>query len=346
MKEAHLNSQEKRPAGPKIIVDGFGGDNAPVEAVLGAVEALSEDSGLEIVITGDGAKIKQILKNNNIPQNPRLTVFHAPETVTNEDDPISAVKRKKNSSLVAGLSLVAEGKGGAFVSGGNTGAVLTGATLIIKRIRGIKRAALCPEIPTVNGSAVIIDVGANAECKAEFLPQFAAMGAVYAKEILGIQNPKAGLINIGVEAHKGTGTVVEAYRLLEKAENINFVGNIEARDILNGYADVLVSDGWTGNIALKSVEGTASVLMNMLKDVFYESALTKMAALFLKKGLKNFKKRFDHTEAGGAALLGLNAPVIKAHGSSDRKNFKNAILFAAGLCEKNICELINNSINK
>jgi glycerol-3-phosphate acyltransferase PlsX len=357
MKESHLDLQGKRPTGSrpsgsrpggssKIVIDGFGGDNAPVETVLGAVEALSVNRGLEIVITGDETKIKKILTDNNIPENPRLTIFHAPETVTNGDDPISAVKRKKNSSLVAGLQLVAEGKGDAFVSGGNTGAVLTGATLIIKRIRGVKRAALCPEIPAVNGLAVIIDVGANAECKPEFLPQFAHMGAIYAKEILGIKNPKAGLINIGVEEHKGTGTVADAYRLLEKDENINFVGNIEARDILKGYADVLVSDGWTGNIALKSIEGTASVLMSMLKDVFYESALTKTAALFLKKGLQNFKKRFDHTEAGGAPLLGLNAPVIKAHGSSNRKNFKNAILFASEFCEKDICKIINNSINK
>ncbi len=329
----------------RIVVDGFGGDYAPEEILFGCVAALEEKQDLELIVTGDEEAFRKILQDagHSIPD--RMSFVATTEIVENEDDPIGAIKQKKDSSLVVGLRLVSEQQGDAFVSAGNTGAVLTGATLIIKRIRGIKRAALCPTIPTKKGKAVIVDVGANAECKPEFYPQFAMMGTVYAKEILGIKNPKAGLINIGVEHHKGTSTVVEAHKLLQQEASVCFVGNIEARDVLNGDAEVLVSDGWTGNIALKTLEGTAQTLFYFLKDVFYQNIFTKLAAAILKPGLSRVKKMMDAKEVGGAPLLGLNAPVVKAHGNSDRIAYKNAILFAAALTEKDVCGKIRNHLS-
>ncbi len=329
----------------RIVVDGFGGDFAPEEILFGCVAALEEKQDLELIVTGDEAAFRKIIEDagNKIPD--RMSFVHTTEIVENEDDPIGAIKKKKDSSLVVGLRLVSEQQGDAFVSAGNTGAVLTGATLIIKRIRGIKRAALCPTIPTKKGKAVIVDVGANAECKPEFYPQFAMMGTVYAKELLGIKNPRAGLINIGVEHHKGTSTVVEAHKLLKEEPNIQFVGNIEARDVLNGDAEVLVSDGWTGNITLKTLEGTAQTLFYFLKDVFYQNIFTKLAAAILKPGLSRVKKMMDAKEVGGAPLLGLNAPVVKAHGNSDRVAYKNAILFAATLAEKDVCGKIQKHLS-
>lgn len=329
----------------KIVVDGYGGDHAPKEILLGCIAALEAKKELSLIVTGDEKKFRQIIAEEGASVPDRMTFQNTTEIVENEDDPISAIRTKKDSSLVVGLQLVSNHTGDAFVSAGNTGAVLTGATLIIKRIPGIKRAALAPTIPTKKGKAVMIDVGANAECKPEFLPQFAMMGSVYAKELLNISEPKAGLINIGVEHHKGTQTVVEAYGLLKESKNISFVGNVEARDILNGDADVLVSDGWTGNIALKTMEGTISTLFYFLKQIFYKNTLTKLAAMILKPGLSKLKKMMDAKEVGGAPLLGLNAPVIKAHGNSDRIAFKNAVLYAAACCEKDLCGKIRQHLS-
>lgn len=328
----------------KIVVDGFGGDYAPDEILFGCVEALKQREDLSIIVTGNEEQFKNTLNEAGVSLSERLQFVNTTEIVENEDEPISAIRRKKDSSLVVGLRLVSEHQGDAFVSAGNTGAVLTGATLIIKRIHGIKRAALAPTLPTKKGKAVLIDVGANAECKPEFFPQFAMMGTIYARELLGIENPKAGLINIGVEHHKGTSTVVEAHKLLKEEKTISFLGNIEARDILNGDAQVLVSDGWTGNIALKTLEGTAQTLFYFLKQVFYKNLITKLAAAILKPGLSAIKKMMDAKEVGGAPLLGLNAPVVKAHGNSDRMAFRNAILFAAQLADKDVCGKIRSSL--
>ncbi len=329
----------------RIVVDGFGGDYAPEEILFGCLAALEEKQDLELIITGDEQAFRKTIEDAGKAVPDRMSFVATTEIVANEDDPISAIRRKKDSSLVVGLQLVSEQKGDAFVSAGNTGAVLTGATLIIKRIRGIKRAALCPTIPTKKGKAVIVDVGANAECKPDFYPQFAMMGTVYAKELLGIKSPRAGLINIGVEHHKGTSTVVEAHQLLKNEPSIQFVGNIEARDVLNGDAEVLVSDGWTGNITLKTLEGTAGTLFYFLKGVFYQNFFTKLAAAILKPGLTRVKKMMDAKEVGGAPLLGLNAPVVKAHGNSDRVAYKNAILFAATLTEKDVCGKIRKHLS-
>lgn len=328
----------------KIVLDCFGGDNAPLEAVVGGINALSESKELSLVLSGDEKKIKEVINENfgEIPK--RVEFLDAEEIVENDDDPISAVKTKKNSSLIAGLSYVAEGKADAFVSGGNTGAVFTGATLIIKRIKGIKRGAIAPLIPTLKGKAVLIDMGANAECKSEYYPQFALMGSVYAKEVLGIENARVGLINIGVEHHKGTSVVKEAYKLLENEKNINFIGNVEARDVLLGNADILVSDGWTGNITGKTIEGTVSAFMVLLKEVFYKNIFTKIAAAVLKPHLKEAIKKFDSKETGGALIAGLKAPVIKAHGNSDRVAFKNAVLFSEKCAEKEISKRLEELI--
>ncbi len=328
----------------KIVVDGFGGDYAPDEVLFGALDALQQREDLELLITGDETQFRKKISESGQAIPSRLQFVNTTEVVENEDEPISAIRRKNDSSLVVGLHLVSEGTGEAFVSAGNTGAVLTGATLIIKRIKGIKRAALCPTLPTKTGKAVLIDVGANAECKPEYFPQFAMMGTVYAKEILGISQPKAGLINIGVEHHKGTSTVVQAHQLLKEAGGIEFIGNVEARDILNGDAQVLVSDGWTGNIALKTLEGTAHTLFYFLKGAFYQNLFTKLAAAILKPGLSRIKKMMDAKEVGGAPLLGLNAPVIKAHGNSDRVAFKNAILYAAACVDKDLCGKIRKNL--
>lgn len=321
----------------KIVVDGFGGDHAPKEVLFGCLGALEKKQDLELIVTGDADAFRKIITDADTALPKRLSFVHTSEIIENEDEPIGAVRRKKDSSMVVGCSLVSSSEGDAFVSAGNTGAVLTAATLIIKRIRGIKRAALCPTIPTKQGKAVIIDVGANTECKPEYYPQFAMMGSVYAKEIIGIDHPRVGLINIGVEHHKGTPAVAGAYQLLQKADSIDFIGNVEARDLLNGDAQVLVSDGWTGNIALKTVEGTAQTLFYFLKQAFYKNNVTKLAAALLKPGLSDIKKMMDAKEVGGAPLLGLNAPVIKAHGNSDRVAFQNAILYAAACVEKDVC---------
>lgn len=328
----------------KIVLDCFGGDNSPIEAVIGGINALSESKELNLVMAGDEAKIKEIIKANFVDIPKRVEFLNATEVVENDDDPISAVKKKKNSSLVAGLNHISEGNADAFVSAGNTGAVFTAATLIIKRIKGVKRGAIAPLIPTLKGKAVLIDMGANAECKSEYYPQFGLMGSVYAKEVLGIENPKVGLINIGVEHHKGTSVVKEAYQLMEQEKNINFIGNVEARDVLTGVADILVSDGWTGNITGKTIEGTVSAFMVLLKEVFYKNIFTKLAAAVLKPHLKEAIKKFDSKETGGALIAGLKAPVIKAHGNSDRVAFKNAILFAEKCAERGISKRLEELI--
>lgn len=328
----------------KIVLDGFGGDFSPLEPVMGAVMAIKEKNDLEVVITGKENEINEILKDVSEDVMKNITVVDAPETVENEDEPISAVRKKKESSLVKGLKLVADNEGEAFVSAGNTGAVFTGATLIIKRIKGIKRSALAPIVPTLKGKSVVVDSGANAECKAEYYPQFALMGSVYSRCVFEKENPKVGLINIGVEHHKGTHTVAEAYGLMEKDKNINFVGNVEAREVLKGAADVYVCDGWSGNLVIKSTEGTLDVVFSLLKDIFKKNFLTKIAAGIMLPHLKEMKKKFSAKETGGALVIGLKAPVVKAHGNSDREAFKNAILFADKCAKERICEKIEELV--
>ncbi len=328
----------------RVVLDAMGGDNAPEEIVSGALLAVKENEELEVIITGYEEKINEILKNSGEEISDRIKIIGTTEVVENEDDPISAVRQKKDSSLIKGLHIVSEGNGDAFVSAGNTGAVFTGATLIIKRIQGIKRSALAPIIPTLKGRAVLIDSGANAECKSEYYPQFGLMGAVYSTCVLGNENPKVGLINIGVEHHKGTHTVAEAYKLMTENNHINFIGNVEAREVLAGAADVYVCDGWSGNLVIKSIEGTIDALMKVIKSAFKTNLLTKLAAAIVLPYLKKELKKFDAKETGGALILGLRAPAVKAHGNSDRIAIKNAILFAHKCAKEKISQKIEELV--
>lgn len=325
----------------KIIVDAFGGDNAPLEIIKGCEQAVLE-YGVSIVLTGKEEIIKKVIQENNISSK-GITIVNAESAITMEDNPLLVIKGKNDSSMSVGLSLLANGEGDAFVSAGNTGALLTGASLIVKRIKGIKRAALGILMPTNEGPAMLIDGGANIDDKPEYLVQYAIMGSIYMQKVLKKIEPKVGLINNGAEETKGTELYLETHSLL-KNSSINFIGNIEGRDVPLGKADVIVADGFTGNIILKTIEGMGLTFISNLKDVFYKNTVTKIAALLLKKELKAFKKKLDYTEYGGAPLMGISKPVIKAHGSSNAKAFKNAIRQAKQFCEANVIKEIEKSI--
>ena len=294
----------------RIIVDVMGGDNAPDAIALGAIEAAKEEK-LDVVLVGRGEAILQCLKNHGIETLPAgVEIANADDVVDMHDDPAAVIKTRKNSSMLVGLQMLKDGGGDAFVSAGSTGALLTAATLIVKRIKGVRRAAMGPVLPTKTGGAVLIDCGATAECTPEFLLQFAFMGSYYAKKMLGISNPRVALLNIGAEDSKGTQLQKDAYALLQKAADagyVNFIGNIEARGVPLGEADVIVSDGFSGNVLLKGIEGTA---------------------LFMS-GIREFKSKLDYRQTGGTVLIGLTKPVIKAHGSSDAVAIHSAIRQAA-----------------
>lgn len=325
-----------------IAVDAMGGDQGLLATVKGSIEAIKE-LGVNIILIGNEEKIKnEILKNNYCGSD--IEIINAEEVITNDEEPAMAIRRKKKSSMVIGLNLVKEGSADAFVSSGSTGALLAGGLFIVKRIKGIDRAALAIPYPTKRGVSLLLDAGANTDCKAKYLQQFAIMGSIYTEKILNIGNPKVSLINIGTEEGKGNELSKEAYLLL-KSSNINFVGNIEARDIPEGVADVLVCDGFVGNIILKLTEGLAMSIFSMLKDEFMSSTKSKIGALLLKSGFKKFKKRLDYTEYGGAPLLGTRGVVIKAHGSSDAKAIKNAIKQAKVFVENKVIEKIEDEIS-
>lgn len=320
----------------KIIVDAMGGDNAPAEIVKGCVEAVSKYD-TDIVLVGRAEIVESELKKCGYSGD-RITIRNADEVIEGEDNPIEAIRRKKNSSMRVGLSMVADGEGDAFVSAGNTGALVSGATLVVKRIKGIRRAALAPVVPSAKGNYLLVDSGANAECTPAFLAQFAIMGSVYMQKFMGIENPRVGLVNIGTEEDKGTDTVREANALLKNLP-VNYIGYIEAREVPLGGADVVVCDGFTGNVMLKFMEGMASAFGRMLKKAMFKNIFTKLGALMIKDGVADMKKSMDYKEHGGAPVLGVKAPVIKAHGSSDAKAFSNAIRQAVRLVE---CELVAN----
>lgn len=326
----------------KIIIDAFGGDNAPVEILRGAALAVKE-LGVEILAIGDEEKIKQALSENEI-DNESMTIFHAPDVLRAEDNPLLIRHKENQTSMAVGLRLLKDGEGDAFVSAGSTGALVVGGTFIVKRISGIKKPAIGCVLPADKGPFMLIDSGANVVCTARSLREFALMGSLYMKEILGIENPKVGLANIGTEENKGTPLCLEAYDLLKKTPNINFIGNAEARDIPFTVADVVVTDGFTGNIILKMYEGTAMFLLGNIKNIYMAGTLSKLSYLGVKKGLSQFKKKMDYKEYGGAALMGLQKTVVKAHGSSDAKSFKSAIKQAAQYCEKNVIARISEQL--
>lgn len=330
----------------KIIVDAMGGDNAPEQIVLGAVDATVADSDLNVVLVGDADKIQPILDECVYDEN-RIETVDAKDVITNDDSPTMAIKTRKESSLVKAFdTLKADSEASAFVSAGSTGAVLVGAFMKVGRIKGVSRPALAPVLPTYKGNGVVLcDCGANVDCKPIHLLHFAVMASAYAKDMLGVQNPRVGLLNNGVESHKGNKLAKAAYELLESTDGINFVGNCEARDILSGDFDVVVCDGFNGNIALKSAEGTANTVISLIKDGVYSGGLrTKIGGLLLKPVFKSVKKKMDYNAQGGACFLGLNKVVIKSHGASKRKSITASILQAKTLAQKGVCDAIKEGI--
>ena len=313
----------------QIILDAMGGDNAPEAPVLGAIEA-AKTFGSKITLVGRGEALLEVLKSHGIADLPEgIRIANAEDVVDMHDDPARVIHKRKDSSMVVGLKMLAEGEGDAFISAGSTGALLTGATLIVKRVKGIRRAAMGPAMPNkAGGKTIIVDCGANAECTPEFLLQFGLVGALHAKKSFGVENPKVGLLNIGTEDSKGTPLQKEAYALLKQAGDrglINFVGNVEARDVPLGAVDVVVCDGFAGNVLLKSIEGTAMFMGSLVSKMFKKSIVSKLAAALVMKDIKAFKKILDYREIGGTQFLGIRKPVIKAHGSSDALAFRNAI---------------------
>ena len=327
----------------RVVIDAFGGDNAPLEILKGAALA-SNEFGCDITLTGDEAKIKSVIKENNLQFKGDLKIVHTEDVITMHDDPTSLLKAHKDSSMALAFKELSEERADAFVSAGSTGALVVGGTLIVKRIKGIKRPALGGMIPSPKGHYLLMDMGANAECRPEMLEQFGIMASAYLKGVEGIENPSIGLLNIGTEDTKGTELQKEAYKLLENAP-INFVGNIESREMPKGVCDAVITDGFTGNIALKLIEGTAITFFKLIKEALYKSIFNKLAALVIKKDLYALKGMMDSSEVGGAPLLGVRMPVIKAHGNSDAKAIKNAIRQAIAFYETKVIDSISNNLN-
>ena len=327
----------------KIILDIYGGDNAPLAPLKGAEMAVKE-LGVEIIAVGNEAEMKEICEKENISTE-GFTFVDAPLVMPVCAEPTSALKEYKESSLVKGLELLSKGEGDAYVGAGSTGAIVVAATLIVKRIKGIKRAALASVLPGLEKDYMLLDLGANVECRPEMLNQFGMMGSVYMQSVEGIENPTVGLINIGVEESKGTELQKEAFALMQNAD-YNFIGNVEVRDVPAGACDVAVADGWTGNIVLKTIEGLGKGFGRMLKGMLMKNLFTKMSAVFLKDGIREFKGKMDSTKRGGAPLLGIAKPVIKAHGNSNPVAFKNAIKQAKIFVETDINGTISAAIAK
>lgn len=328
----------------KIIVDAMGGDNAPLEIIKGSQLAIEEFNIDEIILVGDENRIKSCMDENNITLK-KTVIVHAPDEITMHDDPKAVLKAKPESSMAVGFRLLSEGRGDAFVSAGNTGAITVGATLITKRIRGVKRPAIASVMPSADKPFVLMDCGANTECRAEFLYQFGLLGSIYMKNIMGVENPRVALANNGTEETKGTPVVREAYALMTDAP-YHFTGNIEGRQIPFGDADVVVADGFTGNLILKMYEGVAKVLMNGIKQAFYKNTLSKISYLGVKSGIDDMKKQFDYKEYGGAVMLGVKKPVIKAHGSADARTFKNAVKQAVWFLQTDLIDKIEKELNE
>ena len=330
----------------RIIIDAMGGDNAPAEIVQGAVDAQKE-FGVDIILVGQEERVRECLKASGGEGNEKIRVVNATEIVDMHDDPAMACRRKKDSSMTVVLNLLKEGEGEAFISAGSTGALLTGATLLVKRIRGIRRACFCPVIPNGDKGVVLIDCGANVDCTSEYLLQFAYMGSFYASAISGVENPRVGLLNNGSEDTKGTELCKETYVLLRSAHEegrINFVGNIEGGDVFADKCDVIVTDGFTGNILMKSIEGTAKFLMKKIKGTLTQSFKNKLAALVIKKDMGSIKKLLDPNEVGGTPFLGITKPVIKAHGSSNARAIRSAVMQAVNIVENDISGKIEANI--
>ncbi len=323
----------------RVIVDAFGGDNAPLEVIKGCERAVKE-LGVKIILTGNENSIKKCAEENGINLD-EMEIIHTDEVFDIHDEPKEIIKSGKNTSMAIGMQLLADGKGDAFVSAGSTGALVMGATFIVKRIKGIKRVAPAPILPADKGSFILLDAGANTECRPEMLVQFAVMGSAYMERVMGMKKPKVALLNIGAEDTKGRELETETYKLLQQS-GLNFVGNIEARELPKGDCQVVVTDGFTGNIVLKLYEGMGSFFSKKMKWLY--SGLGTVGALFSMKKIKVFKAQMDYRETGGSALMGVKKPVIKAHGSSDSKAFFNAIRQAKKCVDGKVIESIGSYV--
>ena len=329
----------------KIIVDAFGGDNAPLAPIQGAIDAHNE-YGVDIILTGDEATIQRVAADNGMSLN-GITIVHAPDVFTNDDQPSSIrSKAKANTSMAVGLNLLKKGEGDAFVSAGNSGALGAGAMFIVKRIKGIQRVAFAPVMPNYESYFMLIDSGVNTDVRPKALQQFAMMGSIYMNKVMGFERLRVGLANVGTEEHKGDPLRQETYVLLKDTPSINFIGNVEGRDIpLNG-ADVVVCDGFTGNMILKTYEGVAIALMKKIKGVFYKNFKTKLAGAIVRNDMKELKKSMDYDEVGGAPVLGCAKPVFKAHGSANAKTIKNAIRVTVDYVKNDVISSITEALKE
>ena len=327
----------------KIIVDAFGGDNAPLEVIKGAAEAVAK-LDVEVVLTGNEKIIRDVAAENGISLE-KISIIHTESVIDIHEEPTEVIKGKADCSMAVGLKALAEGQGDAFVSAGSTGALVVGATFIAKRIKGVKRAALSPVMPTATGHMILVDGGANVDCRPEMLVQFGIMGSCYMNRVMGVNSPKVGLVNVGAEDTKGREIELDAHKQFKEAP-VNFYGNLEAREIPFGVCEVVVSDGFTGNVILKLYEGMGSYFAKTLKNMLTTTIRGKLAALLIYKKIKAFRSKMDYKEVGGAVLLGISKPVIKAHGSSDAKAFYNAIRQAKNCVEGKVVEEITASLNE
>ncbi len=318
-----------------VALDAMGGDNAPKEIILGAVDALKENSKLKVLLVGKEDIIKQNLSELSYDKD-RIEIINATEVIETAEHPVNAINHKKDSSIVVGMKTVRDGKADAFVSAGNSGAVLVGGQLIVGRMKGVKRAPFAPLIPTEKGVSLLLDSGANADCRPEHLLSFAKMGSIYMEYVIGRKNPTVSILSNGAEEGKGNALVKDTYPLLKDCADINFIGNIEARDITAGNSDVIVCDGFVGNAVLKMMEGTAKSLGHVMKKAFYKNLGTKLGALMVKNSLKESLSAFDASEYGGAALLGLKGLVVKTHGSAKKTEVKNSLLQCITFKEQDI----------
>jgi phosphate acyltransferase len=325
----------------KMAIDAMGGDHAPKEIILGTMKAVEQFEDIEIVLYGDEKQIREYLVDHA-----RISIVHTEEVILGTDEPVRAVRRKKQASMVLMAQAVANGEADGCISAGNTGALMTAGLFIVGRIDGIDRPALAPTLPTLDGKGfLMLDLGANVDAKPEHLAQYAIMGSVYAEKVRGIQNPKVGLLNIGTEDKKGNELSKQAFQQMKEIK-LNFVGNVESRNILEGPADVIVTDGFTGNMVLKTIEGTASSIFSLLKTTFTSSLKSKVAAGLVKNDLKELKNMMDYSEYGGAALFGLKAPVVKAHGSSNSNALFNAIRQTREMIKHDVVNTIKEAVNQ
>ncbi|MDE5852999.1 MAG: phosphate acyltransferase PlsX [Oscillospiraceae bacterium] len=326
-----------------IVVDAFGGDNAPISVIKGCLLALDSYRDIKIILSGNKDMLEKVAKENNLSLS-RFEICNAKDIIDVEDNPMEICKSKILSSMAVGMNLLKKGDGDAFVSAGSTGALAVGSSLLVGRIKGVKRAALAPVMPSAKGCFMLLDAGANLECRPEMLLQFAIMGSIYSNKVLGVKNPKIGLANVGTESSKGTEAHKQAYILLKQCDYINFIGNVEARDIPFGACDVVVSDGLSGNMILKTMEGTSNFFVKTLRDMYMQTNATKIAAALMSKQNRKLKKRMDYTEYGGAVFIGISRPIIKAHGNSDANAFKNAIRQARECIKQGIIDEISKNI--